>query len=350
MLGPELLSLSSRVAPLFSEGAPTLRLDRSVSADLGLTNFQVVKGVISANAGQLFLNTQGFNQSIVLPDYFRRWLGRTLAFSVSRAVDGSHQLKPISLHAIDTEKPSSSLPSQRPTTSLFALLMDSSLRGGIPTGMQTDLATFDHKFVPSQSIRQQLTNLQGIFAKTGLLKSSSIGVNSASWPSLLLRLLRVQDPQISQIAKVLLQDFLARAERLSNAQRHDVILLDVLLWLNGTPIELSLQRGSSNDVQEESQKWIVNMYVRFRENSEIWLRAEHSAEKSDLHLTAWLTDAELYNTARGSQETLETEVLAFGLNLVGFSVVNAARDNVCTNEKATNDRKSKSLNSVDLSV
>ena len=223
-------------------------------------------------------------------------------------------MKPISLHAIDTERPSSSLPSQRPTTSLFALLMGSSLRGGIPTGMQTDLATFDHKFVPSQSIRQQLTNLQGIFAKTGLLKSSSIDVNSASWPSLLLRLLRVQDPQISQIAKVLLQDFLARAERLSNAQRHDVILLDVLLWLNGTPIELSLQRGSRNDVQEESQKWIVNMYVRFRENSEIWLRAEHSAKKSELHLTAWLTDAELYNTARGSQETLETEVLAFGLN------------------------------------
>ena len=350
MLGPELLSLSSRVAPLFSEGAPTLRLDRSVSADLGLTNFQVVRGVISANAGQLFLNIQGFNQAIVLPDYFRRWLGRTLAFSVSRAVDGSHQLKPISSHESDTVKPSSAVPFQRPMTSLLSLLMDPSLRGGIPTGVQTDLATFDHKFMPSQSIRQQLTNLQEIFAKTGLLKSSSVNLNSVSWPSLLLRLLRVQDPQISQIAKVLLQDFLARAERLSNAQRHDVITLDVLLWLNGTPIELSLQRGSRNDVQEESQKWIVNMYVRFRENSEIWLRAEHSAEKSDLHLTAWLTDAELYNTARGSQETLETEVLAFGLNLAGFSVVNAARDNVCTNEKVTSDRKSKSLNSVDLSV
>ena len=350
MLGPELLSLSSRVAPLFSEGAPTLRLDRSVSADLGLTNFQVVRGVISANAGQLFLNIQGFNQAIVLPDYFRRWLGRTLAFSVSRAVDGSHQLKPISSHESDTVKPSSSVPFQRPMTSLLSLLMDPSLRGGIPTGVQTDLATFDHKFMPSQSIRQQLTNLQEIFAKTGLLKSSSVNLNSVSWPSLLLRLLRVQDPQISQIAKVLLQDFLARAERLSNAQRHDVITLDVLLWLNGTPIELSLQRGSRNDVQEESQKWIVNMYVRFRENSEIWLRAEHSAEKSDLHLTAWLTDAELYNSARGSQEALETEVLAFGLNLVGFSVVNAARDDVCTNEKTTSDHKSKSLNSVDLSV
>ena len=350
MLGPELLSLSSRVAPLFSEGAPTLRLDRSVSADLGLTNFQVVKGVISANAGQLFLNVQGFNQAIVLPDYFRRWLGRSLAFSVARAGDGSHQLKPISLQENNTEKPGPSVPSQRPMTSLLALLMDSGLRGGIPTGVQTDLATFDHKFVPSQSIRQQLTDLKEAFAKTGLLRSSSVDPNSVSWPSLLLRLLRVQDPQVSQIAKVLLKDFLVRAERLSNAQRHDVMVFDVLLWLNGTPIELSLQRGSKKDLQAESHKWIVNMYVRCRENSEIWLRAEHSAEKSDLNLTAWLTDTELYNSARGSQEALETEVVAFGLNLVGFSVVNAARDNVDANEKDTSDHKSKPLNSVDLSV
>ena len=350
MLGPELVNLSARVAPLFSEGAPTLRLDRSVSAELGLTNFQVVRGVISANAGQLFLNIQGFNQVIVLPDYFRRWVGKTLAFSAARAHDGSHQLKPIPLQESNHTKSSSPALSKRPTTPLLSLLMGSSLKGGIPTGMQTDLSTFDHKFLSSQSIRQQVTELKEMFAKTGLFNSSSVTSNGVSWPSLLLRLLRVQDPQVSQIAKVLLQDFFARAERLSNAQRHDVMIFDVLLWLNGTPIELSLQHGSKSDTQGKNKNWVINMYVRFRENSEIWLRAEHSEEKSDLHLTAWLTDTGLYNSARRSQEALEAEVSAFGLDLVGFSVVNAARDKLSASDKTTNSDNTKPLNTLDLSV
>ena len=47
MLGPELLNLTVRPTPIFLEGTASLRIDQPGPRELGLTNFQVVKGVVS---------------------------------------------------------------------------------------------------------------------------------------------------------------------------------------------------------------------------------------------------------------------------------------------------------------
>ena len=45
MLGPELLNLTVRPTPIFLEGTASLRIDQPGPRELGLTNFQVVKGL-----------------------------------------------------------------------------------------------------------------------------------------------------------------------------------------------------------------------------------------------------------------------------------------------------------------
>ena len=56
MLGPELLNLTVRPTPIFLEGTASLRIDQPGPRELGLTNFQVVKGVVSIERGQLYIS------------------------------------------------------------------------------------------------------------------------------------------------------------------------------------------------------------------------------------------------------------------------------------------------------
>jgi hypothetical protein len=51
MLGPELLNLTVRPTPIFLEGTASLRIDQPGPRELGLTNFQVVKGLVSVDRG-----------------------------------------------------------------------------------------------------------------------------------------------------------------------------------------------------------------------------------------------------------------------------------------------------------
>ena len=95
MLGPELLNLSVRPTPIFLEGTAAIRIDEPGPRQLGLTNFQVVQGLVSMERGQLYLNLNGTNHSIYAPDILRRYLGQNVSFRVQITPDGAAVLKPL---------------------------------------------------------------------------------------------------------------------------------------------------------------------------------------------------------------------------------------------------------------
>ena len=95
MLGPELLNLTLRPTPIFLEGTASLRIDQPGPRELGLTNFQVVKGLVSLDRGQFFINLAGVNQPLLAPDYFKRYLGQQIFFKVQITSDGATVLRPV---------------------------------------------------------------------------------------------------------------------------------------------------------------------------------------------------------------------------------------------------------------
>ena len=93
MLGPELLNMAVRPTPIFLEGTASLRIDQPGPRELGLANFQIVKGLVSIDRGQLFINLAGVAQPLLAPDLFRRYAGQSIFFRVQLTPDGATILR-----------------------------------------------------------------------------------------------------------------------------------------------------------------------------------------------------------------------------------------------------------------
>ena len=95
MFGPELLNLTVRPTLIFLEGTAALRIDQPGPRELGLANFQIVKGIVSVDRGQLFINLAGVAQSVLAPEIFRRYVGQNIQFRVQLTADGATVLRPL---------------------------------------------------------------------------------------------------------------------------------------------------------------------------------------------------------------------------------------------------------------
>lgn len=331
MLGPELLNLSTRVPPVFLEGAPVLRLDSATAVSLGLANHQIIRGLISATATQLFLNVDGYNKSIALPEFFRRFAAKGMAFRTSLTSDGSVVLRPIFFAARPSTLGADVSPV--PVTSfssspLLTVLFNPSVINSLARDIKSDLLAFDRSLSIHGSVRGQTALIRELFLKSGLLRPLIPSNVAGLWPTLLIRLLSAENRQAKQVSRVLLSEFLAGIERSSKASANDLIIMDVSFWLNQTPIEISLNRGPRAKNDENESKWTLNMHIRLNSDSEVWLKVEHHAATKDLAVTSWVTDEQIFEKAKGSRDEFAAEVSAFGLNLVSFSVVNSARDDI----------------------
>ena len=118
MLGPELLNLTVRPTPIFLEGTASLRIDQPGPRELGLANFQVVKGLVSIERGQLFINLAGVAQPLLAPDIFKRYAGQNLYFRVQLTPDGATILRPVPAPAPAATPVTASTPAGMATTQL----------------------------------------------------------------------------------------------------------------------------------------------------------------------------------------------------------------------------------------
>ena len=335
MLGPELLNMTVRPTPIFLEGTASLRIDQPGPRELGLANFQIVKGLVSIDRGQLFINLAGVAQPLLAPDLFRRYAGQSIFFRVQLTPDGATILRPVPATAATPAPPTTAAAtlattqlSGTPASILKQLMNPDSIRA-MPPSLAAAFAGMGLILSPAMSIEAQIARARELLVRGGVLQLPPVegGAREAALPSLLMRLLGFgKDQATNERARGLLAEIDTRQDRAAAALRSDVINADILAWLNGAPIELNLQRGPRGN-PPGSPTWIINFYTQFAENSDVWLRVEH-APANRVSIDAWLTDPTVFTRARDSRAELFAEVAEFGLQLEHFAVFNQARDTV----------------------
>ncbi len=337
MLGPELLNMTVRPTPIFLEGTASLRIDQPGPRELGLANFQVVKGLVSIDRGQLFINLAGVAQPLLAPDFLKRHAGQSIFFRVQLTPDGATILRPVPAPAAPpTPPPTPTTAAPMPVTtqlsgtpaSVLQQLMNPESMRAMPAPLAAALAGLGLILNPAMSIEAQIARARELLGRGGVLQLPPVtegGARGVTLPSLLMRLLGFDtDPATKERARGLLTEIDNRQDRAVAALRSDVINADILTWLNGAPVELNLQRGPRGN-PPGNPPWIINFYTQFAENSDVWLRMEH-APTSRVTLVAWLTDPDVFARARDSRAELFAEVADFGLQLEHFAVFNQARD------------------------
>ena len=342
MLGPELLNMTVRPTPIFLEGTASLRIDQPGPRELGLSNFQIVKGLVSIDRGQLFINLAGVAQPLLAPDLFRRYAGQSIFFRVQLTPDGATILRPVPAAAATPAPPTTTAAtlattqlSGTPATILKQLMNPDSIRA-MPPSLAAAFAGMGLILSPAMSIEAQIARARELLVRGGVLQLPAVesGAREAALPSLLMRLLGFgTDQATKERARGLLAEIDNRQDRAAAALRSDVINADILAWLNGAPVELNLQRGPRGN-PPGSPKWIINFYTQFAENSDVWLRVEH-APANRMSIDAWFTDSTVFTRARDSRAELFAEVAEFGLQLEHFAVFNQARDNLTEPLSAT---------------
>ena len=342
MLGPELLNMTVRPTPIFLEGTASLRIDQPGPRELGLSNFQIVKGLVSIDRGQLYINLAGVAQPLLAPDLFRRYAGQSIFFRVQLTPDGATILRPVPAAAATPAPPTTAAAtpattqlSGTPATILQQLMNPDSIRA-MPPSLAAAFAGMGLILSPAMSIEAQIARARELLVRGGVLQLPAVesGAREAALPSLLMRLLGFgTDQATKERATGLLAEIDNRQDRAVAALRSDVINADILAWLNGAPVELNLQRGPRGN-PPGSPKWIINFYTQFAENSDVWLRVEH-APANRMSIDAWFTDSTVFTRARDSRAELFAEVAEFGLQLEHFAVFNQARDNLTEPLSAT---------------
>ena len=335
MLGPELLNMTVRPTPIFLEGTASLRIDQPGPRELGLANFQIVKGLVSIDRGQLFINLAGVAQPLLAPDLFRRYAGQSIFFRVQLTPDGATILRPVPAAAATPASPTTTAAtpattqlSGTPATILKQLMNPDSIRA-MPPSLAAAFAGMGLILSPAMSIEAQIARARELLIRGGVLQLPPVegSAREAALPSLLMRLLGFgTDQATKERARGLLTEIDNRQDRAAAALRSDVINADILAWLNGAPVELNLQRGPRGN-PPGSPTWIINLYTQFAENSKVWLRVEH-APANRVSIDAWFTDPTVFTRARDSRAELFAEVAEFGLQLEHFAVFNQARDTV----------------------
>ena len=339
MLGPELLNMTVRPTPIFLEGTASLRIDQPGPRELGLANFQIVKGLVSIDRGQLFINLAGVAQPLMAPDFFKRYAGQSIFFRVQVTPDGATILRPVpATAATPTPLPASTTAaatsvttqlSGTPASVLQQLMSPESIRA-MPAPLAAALAGMGLILSPAMAIEAQIARARELLGRGGVLQLPTVsegGAREVALPSLLMRLLGFgTDQATKERARGLLVEIDNRQDRAAAALRSDVINADILAWLNGAPVELNLQRGPRGN-PPGNPAWIINFYTQFAENSDVWLRVEPAPARR-VYLDAWLTDPIVFARARDSRAELFAEVADFGLQLEHFAVFNQARDTV----------------------
>ena len=347
MLGPELLNMTVRPTPIFLEGTASLRIDQPGPRELGLANFQVVKGLVSIERGQLFINLAGVNQPLLAPDFFKRYLGQQIFFKVQLTPDGATVLRPVpapppQVPATPVATPSSTAGplttqySGTPATLLQQLMSPESLRA-MPAPLAAALTGLGVMLSPAMSIEAQIARVRELLGRGGILQiapAAEGGNREPALPAILMRLLGLgTDTVTKERARGILADIDGRQERTITALRSDVVNADILSWINGAPVELNLQRGRRGNPPGQTP-WVINLYTQFAKDSDVWLRVEHIPARR-VRLDAWLTDPGVYLRAQDSRAELFAEVSQFGLQLEHFAVFNQARDTVQEQHTAT---------------
>ena len=97
----------------------------------------------------------------------------------------------------------------------------------------------------------------------------------------------------------------------------------VIPFQNGSPLQLSLQRGAVTDSQP-SPPFVINAYSNDDVLGEIWLKSTIETQ-GELEIIMWAKNKATASTAATVSDVLTAQLSEFGLHLRKISIINGAR-------------------------
>ena len=344
MYGPEQVNVVQRPSPIFLEGTTPIRITEEIALQLGLKDGQTVRAIIE-NRGDLLrlvLNQREFD----LKGNNRFKAGDKLEFKVSFGLNGV-MLKPVNAQGTTASAGSPNNPAGGISTALLALLhrpkearvlldlfKPSMLNEmSVPIGAREWIQKLDKmkssmERLSAGDVRRSVQN-SGLFGESNLLKGASKGLDLKQ----ILRGLLTSLPESSKLFKAVEQVITEvegrQVDSLNSQTSRDVSLQFVIPFHDAHAVDVEIMKENQNESGEPAH-WVVNLYTESPELGDVWLKSK-LLNKDSIEMTVWAPREQVAESAVLMKTELEYELNKFGLDLDGFSVLNAKRPNESSN-------------------
>ena len=344
MYGPEQVNVVQRPSPIFLEGTTPIRITEEIALQLGLKDGQTVRAVIE-NRGDLLrlvLNQREFD----LKGNNRFKAGDKLEFKVSFGLNGV-MLKPVNAQGTTASAGSPNNPAGGISTALLALLhrpkearvlldlfKPSMLNEmSVPIGAREWIQKLDKmkssmERLSAGDVRRSVQN-SGLFGESNLLKGASKGLDLKQ----ILRGLLTSLPESSKLFKAVEQVITEvegrQVDSLNSQTSRDVSLQFVIPFHDAHAVDVEIMKENQNESGEPAH-WVVNLHTESPELGDVWLKSK-LLNKDSIEMTVWAPREHVAESAMLMKTELEYELKRFGLDLDGFSVLNAKRPNESSN-------------------
>ncbi len=336
MLGPEQLNVVPRLSPVLMESVAAVRVSEQLARNLGLSDNQIVRGVIAARNGTVSLLLNNRELEWAAGKRFKD--GDKIDFRVENTATG-RILKPVAVHygqsqVVDnkTNSASSRLMSllYRPgQPSVQMSLYRPSVMGGLLAQLNDpDISRRITQLLPS------VANLSGSAIQQALVTSGLFGefilsrrlASRLDMKQLMRKLLvdsRVGDSLKVTINQVIDEIESSQLEGLRAQQNQQLSYGFTIPFVDANPVVVRFEQNRAEDDQK-SADWVIDLHTDAEQLGKLWSK---TTIKEDLQvdMIVWAAHFDTAQKAERAQPLLEKSLQQFGLNLKKLVVLNAVR-------------------------
>ena len=260
-MGPEQLNIPPRFAPLISESSAAITVSEKIAREIGLSDNQVVRGVIAARGGLMKLLVN--DQELDWASNKKFKLGDSIDFRVRTTTQGA-LLLPLSIDRATPSKTSNSLTNSREIPRFLSLLHRPDVGAIQSEFFKSGIAQerFSQSLDPSssQALAQMMHRMWGIspgavrdaFLRSGLfgelfLKSHVSGpLDIKQLMRKLLLVSKVTGPDKGSIEEIIDEIESQQLEALQAQKNHQISYHFVMPFVDANPVKIHFQRSATS--------------------------------------------------------------------------------------------------------
>ncbi len=338
MLGPEQLNIAPRLSPLVLESSAAVAVSEKVAREIGLSDNQIIRGVIATRGGLLKLLMNGQELAWASTKKFKP--GDNIDFRVRTTTNGN-MLLPISVELAKPLKTAGVQISSGESPRLLSLLyrpgsgaiqseffkpsmVQEILTKSLDTNVSQTLAQVIYKMrgIGPSTVRDALLG-SGLFGEFFLKAQVSGPLDLKQMMRKLLLVSKAIGPATGNIEKIVDEIEGRQLEALQAHQRQEISYHFVMPFVDANPVEIHFQRGAIG-TDGELPIWMINLHTDSDEIGELWLKTSVMSDL-DIGMTLWAERAETAEKAREATSSLEKSLHEFGLKLTTLTILNAVR-------------------------
>jgi len=341
LLGPEQLNITPRLAPLTLESSAAITVSEKIAREIGLSDNQVVRGVIAARGGLMKLLVNDQELDWASNKKFKS--GDSIDFRVRTTAQGA-LLLPLSIERAKPSKTSNS-PTNSRESSRFLTLLHRPDAGAIQSeffkpGIVRESFVQGLDSSSSQALAQMMHRMRGIspgavrdaFLRSGLfgelfLKTHvSVPIDIKQLMRKLLLVSKVSGSDKGSIEEIIDEIESRQLEALQAQKNHQISYHFMMPFVDANPVKIHFQRDAIG-LDKEAPNWVINLHAETDSIGSLWLKSIVTPD-FDIEMTLWAERLETAKNAERAASSLEKSLADFGLKLAKLSILNAARPTV----------------------